>query len=229
MQQPSIINRSAAESPRLSRAAPVAVAAIPVSRHVWRRRVAKLSRWLHIYGSMASLALVLFFAITGITLNHQDWFASQQVTAERHGNLALSLLEGAGPDGVDKLQVVERLRADGGLRGALADFRIDDRQCEVVFKGPGYEASVVVDRTTAAFDVTESRMGFAAVINDLHKGRDTGAVWKAVIDISALLLVFLSLTGLVLLYFVHKHRLAGIILFGACALTSYLVYAIWVP
>ena len=54
-------------------------------------------------------------------------------------------------------------------------------------------------------------MGFAAVINDLHKGRDTGPIWKAIIDVSAGLLLFISITGLVLLYFVHKYRLAGVI------------------
>ncbi len=135
----------------------------------------------------------------------------------------------AGPDGVDKLQVVESLRSTGGVRGALADFRIDDAQCEVVFKAPGYEASAVVERRTGKFEVTESRMGFAAIINDLHKGRDTGAVWKTAIDVSAGLLVFISLTGLVLLYFVHKYRLAGVILFGFGALAAYLIYAIWVP
>ena len=191
--------------------------------------MAKASRWLHIYGSMGSLALVLFFAITGITLNHQDWFANQQVTVERHGAIDSSLLRAAGPEGVDTLQVVESLRSGGGVHGAPSDFRIDDAQCEVVFKAPGYEASALVDRRTGNFDLTESRMGFAAVINDLHKGRDTGAVWKAAIDVSAGLLVFISMTGLILLYFVHKYRLAGVILFGAGALASYLVYVIWVP
>jgi hypothetical protein len=54
-------------------------------------------------------------------------------------------------------------------------------------------------------------------------------VWKTVIDISAALLVFISLTGLVLLYFVHKYRLAGMILLGAGALTTYIVCVAWVP
>jgi uncharacterized protein len=200
-----------------------------MSRHIWRRRVAKVSRWLHIYGSMSSLALVLFFSITGITLNHQDWFANQQVTSERQGSIDAALLRTAGPDGVDKLQVVESLRSTGGVHGALSDFRIDDAQCEVVFKAPGYEASAVVDRRTGNFDLTESRMGFAAIINDLHKGRDAGGVWKAAIDVSAGLLVFISVTGLILLYFVHKYRLAGVILFGAGALATYFVYVLCVP
>ena len=31
-------------------------------------------RWLHIYVSMFGLAAVLFFSVTGLTLNHPDWF-----------------------------------------------------------------------------------------------------------------------------------------------------------
>ena len=69
-------------------------------------------------------------------------------------------------------------------------------------------------------------MGLAALVNDLHKGRDTGGVWRAAIDVSAALLVFISLTGLVLLYFVHKYRVACAILVGAGALASYIVYAV---
>ena len=227
MERVSTISRSRdADIPRLE---PHASSTVSLSRLAWRRRVAKATRWLHIYGSMLSLALVLFFAITGITLNHQDWFASQQRTVERHGTISTSWLRTADSEGVDKLQVVEYFRSVAGLRGALAEFRIDDSQCEVVFKGPGYAASAVVDRSTGRFDVTESRMGLAAIINDLHKGRDTGRVWSLAIDVSAVLLVFISLTGLVLLYFVHKHRVAGVILCGAGALASYLVYAIWVP
>lgn len=200
-----------------------------MTRLAWRRRIAKASRWLHIYGSMGSLALVLFFTITGITLNHQEWFANQQVTAERHGTIAASVLRTGTSEGVDKLQVVEALRASGGVRGAMSDFRFEDAQCEVFFKGPGYEASALIDRATGRFDITESRMGFAAVINDLHKGRDTGPTWRAVVDVSAVLLLFISMTGLVLLYFVHKYRLARVILFGSGAAVTFLAYIVWVP
>ena len=227
MQQASTISRSAVDAAPLPA---VAVDATPsMTRLAWRRRIAKASRWLHIYGSMGSLALVLFFTITGITLNHQEWFADQQATTDHHGTMAAALLRTAAPEGVDKLSVVEALRSAGAVRGAVSDFRTDDAQCEVVFKGPGYEASAVIDRSTGRFDVTESRMGFAAVINDLHKGRDTGPIWRAVIDISAVLLLFISITGLVLLYFVHKYRLAGVILFGTGAAITYLTYVVWVP
>lgn len=226
MLRPSIINRLDGSGPGVGGARAGGGA---MSRHVWRRQVAKVSRWLHIYGSMGSLALVLFFALTGVTLNHQEWFANQQTTVERHGTLDAALLRTGTADGVDKLNIVERLRADGGVRGALSEFRIDDAQCDVVFKGPAYEASVVIDRATGRYDILESRMGFAALVNDLHKGRDTGPVWKGVIDVSAILLVFISLTGLILLYFVHKYRTAGVILLAAGGLISWAAFAVWVP
>jgi len=200
-----------------------------MTRLAWRRRIAKASRWLHIYGSMGSLALVLFFTITGVTLNHQEWFANQQATTDRHGTMPAAWLRTETPEGVDKLEVVEALRSRAGLRGAVSEFRIEDAQCEVLFKGPGYEASALIDRATGRFDITESRMGFAAVINDLHKGRDTGPIWKAVIDISAAFLLFISVTGLVMLYFVHKYRVAGVILFGAGGAATYLAYIAFVP
>ena len=227
MQQTSTINRSAVDAATFPGVTTHAAASM--TRLAWRRRIAKASRWLHIYGSMSSLALVLFFTITGITLNHQEWFANQQVTTDHHGTMAAALLRTGTPEGVDKLQVVEALRSTAGVRGALSDFRIEDAQCEALFKGPGYEASALIDRATGRFDITESRMGFAAVINDLHKGRDTGQIWKAIIDLSAVLLLFISITGLVLLYFVHKYRLAGVILFSAGAVVTYLAYIAWVP
>lgn len=42
----------------------------------------RLTRSLHSWLSMVSLLIVLFFAVTGLTLNHQDWTFGQspQVT-----------------------------------------------------------------------------------------------------------------------------------------------------
>jgi len=47
---------------------------------------------------------------------------------------------------------------------------------------PGYTADVFLDRATGTYDSTETRMGFVALMNDLHKGRDSGRVWSWVID-----------------------------------------------
>jgi len=37
--------------------------------------------------------------------------------------------------------------------------------------------------------MTENRLGFVAIVNDLHKARDTGTKWAAVVDVSAVLMI----------------------------------------
>ncbi|MGL6067306.1 MAG: PepSY-associated TM helix domain-containing protein, partial [Sediminibacterium sp.] len=54
--------------------------------------------------------------------------------------------------------------------------------------------------------------GLIGFFNDLHKGRDTGKTWLWIIDISAILMTLISLTGLVLLLFLKKRRNAGLLL-----------------
>ena len=211
----------------------------------WQRRLnirfAKLFRWLHIYLSMFGLAVVLFFSVTGITLNHPDWFfgdSERQVQAE--GQMDLRWLHvnspAAGSDDepdpsrqVAKLEVVEHLRRAHGVRGALADFRTDENECTVTFKGPGYAADAFIDRGTGHYNLTQTAHGFIAVINDLHKGRDTGAVWSAVIDLSAALMTIVSLSGLVLLFYLKLRRKPGLVvgLLGAIVILAIGFY--WVP
>jgi hypothetical protein len=194
-----------------------------------KRRLASLSRWLHIYLSMFSFGVLLFFALTGLTLNHQEWFSGQQRTSQYKGNLDPRWMKTANADGVAKMEIVERLRRVQHITGALSDFRVEDSQCAVSFKGPGYSADAFIDRATGNYEVTETRMGLFAMLNDLHKGRDTGRSWATVIDISAILMTLVSLTGLTLIFFLVKRRFSGLLVLAAGGLLCYLAYRIWVP
>ena len=184
-----------------------------------------LSRWLHIYLSMASFGILFFFAVTGLTLNHTEWFAGQQKTIQTKGSVDLKWIRTA----VAKLEIVEHLRNTHGIKGALSDFRIDGQQCAVSFKGPGYTADTFIDRDTGAYEITETRMGLVAIINDLHKGRDSGKVWSLMIDISAVLMCLVSLSGIILMLFLQKRRFSGLLVAAAGVALCYLVYVIWAP
>lgn len=194
-----------------------------------RRKTAVVARWLHIYLSMGSFAIVLFFAVTGLTLNHADWFSNQEKTIHSTGQMPQEWVRPSGHAEPAKLEIVERLRSTNKLHGAVSDFRIDDDQLSVSFKAPGYSADVDIDRNTGRYDLIEVRNGFVAVINDLHKGRDAGKTWAWLIDLSAVLLTLVSLTGLLLLFFVYKRRTSGLILAAVGTLLCYLVYLRFVP
>ena len=191
----------------------------------WKRKLAAISRWLHIYLSMASFAVLFFFAFTGLTLNHTELFGNKQSVTQRKGSVDLKWVS---PKDVAKLELVEHLRSTG-VKGALSDFRIDGAQIGVSFKGPAYTADTFIDRGTGKYDLTETRMGFVAIVNDLHKGRDSGRAWSLVIDLSAALMVFVSLSGLVLIFYLHKRRASGLIALASGAVLCYLVFLVWVP
>jgi hypothetical protein len=162
--------------------------------------------------------VLLFFSVTGITLNHADWFSGVQSSTDAEGTLDVRWVrarEETLPDadllaGVDRLQVVEHLRKTHGIRGALAGFIADERECVVTFKGPGYSADAFIDRGSGSYRLNQTSQGFVAVMNDFHKGRDTGSRWSAVIDVSAGLLTFASLSGLTLLFYIKRRRAAGL-------------------
>ncbi len=174
---------------------------------------------------MASFGVLFFFAATGITLNHTEWFATKQKVSQSKGTLDKKWI--ASKD-VAKLEVVEYLRSTG-VKGALSDFRVDDSQLGVSFKGPGYTADTFIDRDTGKYDLTETRMGLVAIINDLHKGRDSGKAWSLIIDVSAALMVFVSLSGLVLIFYLSKRRTSGLIALAVGAVLCWGVYMVWVP
>jgi hypothetical protein len=202
-----------------------------------------LARWLHIYVSMFGLAAVLFFSATGVTLNHPDWFFGEtQRSVRAEGRIDPGLLHlptAVSPSDrheppdlsaqVAKLEVVEALRKAHVIRGALTEFRVDETECTVAFKGPGYSADAFIDRDSGRYSLTQSIHGVIAVLNDLHKGRDAGRGWSILIDISAIVLVFISLSGLVLLFYLKLRRVPGLMVVVLGAIAVLTLFLLGVP
>jgi hypothetical protein len=82
-QQPPLMNASFT--------ADIVSATATQRRLIPKRRLAALSRWLHIYLSMASFAILLFFAVTGLTLNHAERFSAQPRATQIKGKMPCGL------------------------------------------------------------------------------------------------------------------------------------------
>lgn len=177
-----------------------------------KTKIATWSRWLHIYISMFSFVLVLFFSITGITLNHLDWFPEKSVVHDYTGKMPIDWVNQQDTSKIKKLEIVEYLRGNFPVKGLVNDFRIDESELSISFQGPGYTADAYIDRTSGKLQLSTNELGIIAVMNDLHKGRDTPNSWKWAIDASAYFLIAISLTGIILLLYLKKRRVWGIIL-----------------
>ena len=152
------------------------------------------SRLIHVYVSMALLTLMVFFSITGITLNHPEWFADKEADIQEL-NMTLPehllALEAQG-------QLLEHLHQQPWFNGKRMNLERDEYELFISDKGPGTNLSVTVDLETGETFVENTDYGVWAKLNDLHKGRNSGALWRFIIDLSALLMVLFSVTGLVL-------------------------------
>jgi len=195
----------------------------------FERNIAMLSRWMHIYGSMISFAIVFFFSITGITLNHPDYFAGELKTTQEKGKLDSNWVMNKDTNKIAKLEIVEFLRKNHNIKAAVSEFRIDDTQCTISFKGPGYAADAFINRENGAYELTLLRAGIVGIMNDLHKGRDTGSKWQWVIDISAVLLVLVSLTGMILILYIKRKKWSGLFIAIAGAILLWLSYTLFIP
>ena len=195
-----------------------------------KKEVTKLSRWLHIYLSMVSFAIVLFFSVTGLTLNHPTWFGGdKQIETKYNGKLNANWVNNPDTNKVAKLEIVEFFRKKHSAKGFVSEIRIDDAEISLSLKGPAYGFDAFIDRTNGSYEASEIKMGAVAVMNDLHKGRDSGSGWAWVIDISAIFLILVSLSGLILLLFMKKRRVAGLVSGVIGLIICYLIYIIFVP
>jgi hypothetical protein len=189
---------------------PVTAAVFSPHQRPLKQRLQTLIRLLHIYASLIGLMTILFFGVTGLTLNHPQWFdTGYQAVREDRSTIDKSLISGDAADR-KKLEIVEFLRSKHEIHAALKDFLIDEYQLNVSFAGPAYTADISIDRETAEYQFKELRLGFTAIINDLHKGRDSGPAWSLFIDVSAVLMIFIAITGTLLLIWLKRLWKSGV-------------------
>ncbi len=191
-----------------------------------KRWFLKWTRTLHIYLSMFALMALFFFAATGFMLNHPAWFdlgEPRRSTAE--ADLPKDLLL----EQIDKLTVVERLRADLHATGLMDTFEIEDQSVRVVFRSPGQTSEFRIERETGHVVAETESFGFLGRLTDLHRGQHVGLPWSMVIDAVSILLLFISVTGLILWISLRRRLLVGVIagLFGFAGLL--VVYFACVP
>ena len=197
----------------------------PRIRHPRRRHWGRLYatfRWLHVYISMASFLAILFFAITGITLNHPTWTLGTTETVQD--------FTGTFPEGwrngqeVDWLLVTEFLRAEHGVGGMLRDYQLNEFEGLMSFRAPGYFVDVFIDPSTGGYAMSVVQMGAVGILNELHRGIDGDTAWRWLIDVAGVFLALLALTGIGLLLFLKKFRSPGLIVMaGGTALVFILV------
>jgi hypothetical protein len=178
----------------------------------------RLSRMLHAYLSAFAFLALFFFSATGILLNHPEWFENYQ-PAERHVAFTLTPAElAAAQASKDRGRALAAAAArHAALPGAYLSTDIDGRQALVRMEGPKGASDLTIDLATGKTDGRLTRPNLMAVIQDLHRGKNSGTAWRWVIDLSAWLVLGLSLIGYIL-FFSLRFRLKTCLILTAASL-----------
>lgn len=188
--------------------------AADASRHARQRRafwLRQMHTW-HWISSAVSLIGLLLFTVTGITLNH---------AAQIEASPKVATIEAVLP--AEQLSRLREAQADGAA-GAVPDeirdwlstalsSHVDDRAAEwsedeiyLSMPRPGGDAWLSIDLASGAVSYERTDRGWISYLNDLHKGRNAGEVWRWFIDVFAVACLVFCLTGLVLLKLHARHR-----------------------
>ncbi len=171
----------------------------------------QLHTW-HWISSAISLVGLLLFAVTGFTLNHAAEIEGSPQTVERAAQLPAPLLPAIKPDDAPDAKkplpapVADWVEGNLDIKHARGDAEWSAGEIYLALPRPGGDGWVAIDRASGAVTTESTNRGWIAWLNDLHKGRNSGTVWKWFIDIFVLACIVFSLTGLVLLQMHSKNR-----------------------
>lgn len=170
----------------------------PARRAYWLKT---LHQW-HWISAAICLVAMLMFSITGITLNHASQIKATPVVTKRDGQLPQTIVEAlTAEEREDKAPLPESLRAwladELGVRAEIGEWSSDELY--ISLPRPGGDAWLSIELPDGEWQYERTDRGWISWLNDLHKGRNTGAVWNWFIDVFAVACIVFSVTGLFLL------------------------------
>ncbi len=174
-------------------------------RSYWLKQ---LHLW-HWVSSAICLVGLLLFTVTGVTLNHAADIEGKPQVTTRDAALPNELAAGlsAAPQkGKAPLPpaVAAWIGRELGLDLAGREAEWSASEAYVSLPRAGGDAWLSVARPSGEVSYERTDRGWISYLNDLHKGRNTGAAWRWFIDIFAVASIVFSITGLLLLL-LHAH------------------------
>ena len=201
-------------------------------RETWLDRawLYRQSRMLHAYLSAFAFITLMFFSVTGLLLNHPEWFEGTK-DAGRDSRITLSAetLAAASKSSEPGRALAAAVAEQVALRGGYKSAEVLDDEAQIRLDGVSGHSDLVVDLKTGATEINVKRATLVSLIGDLHRGKNSGTAWAWLIDISAVLVLALSLFGY-LLFFSMKFRLGtSLKLTGASLLAMLAIFWLCVP
>lgn len=183
------------------------------------------SRMWHGYLSAVAFLALMFFAATGLTLNHPEWFKS-----DGGGKTTTKTVELAPSErSQDPEALAKAVGRKASLRGAYQSGEVIDGETMIRTEGVTGSSDVTVDLATGKAEVVSEAADVVTTLNELHRGKNAGGAWKLIIDLAAALVLSLSLIGYVLFFSLRFRLRTSLILTGVSLGAMLAVFFLLVP
>jgi hypothetical protein len=177
------------------------------------------ARHVHAWLSAFAFLALIFFASTGLLLNNPNWFSTPskdvtiQVTVPSSVLAQAKALENPAPLLLDAVRILVKPQI---LSGAFKSSDLVDGEVDIRLQGAKGHTDMSIPLDTGLTNITVTPASTLDILKNLHRGKNVGAVWKWVIDISAIVILILSFAGYVLFFSLRKRKTISLWLTGLC-------------
>lgn len=190
-----------------------------------RRDFYRHSRYVHGWLSAFAFLTLLFFSVTGLLLNHPEWFEPAKTEETTQLILPESVLKSIKQQENPSDTILNYVRQQQNVVGRYQSSEVMDNEVMIRLESPAGATDIWVMADTGEMEITQKPASTVSMLNDLHRGKNSGLAWSWLIDISAIIVIALSLVGYILFLSI-KTRLVTHLVLTAASL-ALIILLIW--
>ena len=190
-----------------------------------RRDFYRHARYVHGWLSAFAFITLLFFSVTGLLLNHPEWFEPAKTEQTTQLILPESILKSIKQQENPSDTILNYVRQQQNLVGRYQSSEVMDNEVMIRLESPAGATDIFVMADTGETEITQKPASTVSMLNDLHRGKNSGLGWSWLIDISAIIYIVLSLAGYILFLSI-KTRLVTHLVLTAVSLAM-IILLIW--
>ncbi len=190
-----------------------------------RRDFYRHSRYVHGWLSAFAFLTLLFFSVTGLLLNHPEWFEPAKTEQTTQLILPESVLKSIKQQENPSDTILNYVRQQQNVVGRYQSSEVMDNEVMIRLESPAGATDIWVMADTGETEITQKPASTVSMLNDLHRGKNSGSAWSWLIDISAIIVIALSLVGYILFLSI-KTRLVTHLVLTAASL-ALIILLIW--
>jgi hypothetical protein len=180
----------------------------------------------HGYLSAFAFIALLFFAITGVMLNHPNWFASNEPRSAENLVLTPAQLQEVRAS-ESPAELLTRFVADKTtLYGDYVDGAVAAGQVFVRLRGARGASDIRANLDDGSVRVTVERATTIGLLNALHRGETAGTAWQAYIDIIGGILIAMSLAGYAIFLSMSARLKPALLITASSVIATVLLFAV---